>query len=112
MSTLPDSLHDEILRPTWVEIDLAAFSRNLDVVRRMLPEGSRLIAVLKANGYGHGAVELARRCERCPVAMIAVALLEEAVELRRAGIDLPLLCFGALGDAALRRAVEYDVIPG
>src|SRR4051794_30321631 len=83
-------------RPTWAEIDLGAFEHNVDAIARSLPDGSRLVAVLKANGYGHGAAELARRCRPEHVAMIGVALLEEAVELRRAGIELPLLVFGPL----------------
>lgn len=89
----------ELIRPTWVDIDLHAFSRNIDAVVKRLPPGSRLIAVLKADAYGHGAVELARRCTPDRVAMIAVALLEEALELRRASIDLPILLLGALGSA-------------
>jgi len=70
------------LRPTWVEIDREAFSRNVDAIVRRLPDGSRLIAVLKADAYGHGAIELARRCRPDRVAMIATALLEESLELR------------------------------
>ena len=82
MSTLRES------RPTYAPtIDLDRFRHNVDVIARLLPEGARLVAVLKADGYGHGAVELARRLTPDRVAMIAVALLEEALELRRAGID-------------------------
>jgi alanine racemase len=85
------------MRPTWAEIDSAAFARNIDAVVRRLPQGSRLIAVMKANAYGHGAVELAQRsCTPDRVAMIAVILLEEALELRRAGITLPVLVMGPL----------------
>jgi len=93
-------------RPTSAEIDLGAFSRNIDAIVARLPEGSRLIAVLKANAYGHGAVELARRCNPERVAMIGVALLEEALELRRAGITLPILVFGSTTN------VDHDVTLG
>lgn len=102
-------------RPTWVEIDLAAFDRNVRAVASRLPDDSRLIAVLKADGYGHGAVELARRCHASPVSMIATALLEEAVELRKAKIKLPLLTFGALSAKQVGMAVDEDIaigIPG
>ena len=68
MSTVRD------IRPTWAEIDLAAFTRNVDAIVGRLPKGSQLIAVLKANAYGHGAVELAKRCRPDRVAMIATAL--------------------------------------
>src|SRR5512140_902638 len=84
------------IRPTWAEIDLDAFERNVDAIAARLPNGSRLIAVLKANAYGHGAVELARRCRPDHVSAIAVALLEEAMELRRNGITLPILVLGPL----------------
>lgn len=82
-------------RPTLAEIDLDAFARNLDAITSRLPPASRLIAMMKAGAYGHGAVELARICEeRGNVAMISVALVEEAVELRAAGITLPILIVG------------------
>ena len=84
------------MRPTWASIDGDAFSRNIDAISGRLPEGSRLIAVMKANAYGHGAVELAKGCRPDRVAMIAVILLEEALELRRAGIELPILIMGPL----------------
>jgi alanine racemase len=99
-------------RPTWAEIDLRAFDRNIDALASRLPSGTRLIALLKADAYGHGAVELARRCRPNRVAMIGVALLEEALELRRAGITLPLLVLGALTEAQVRMALEHDITMG
>jgi alanine racemase len=99
-------------RPTWANIDLGAFRRNLDAVARLLPERSRIIAVLKANAYGHGAVALARECNHDRVAMIGVALLEEALELRAAGIALPLLVFGALTREQIAAAAEQRVVAG
>jgi alanine racemase len=99
-------------RPTWAEIDLGAFTRNVDAIARSLPGGSRLIAVLKANGYGHGAIELARRCTPDRVAMIAVALLEEALELRHAGIELPLLVLGPLTREQVVIALDENVTIG
>ena len=106
MSTRPE------LRPTRAEIDLAAFDRNVDAINAQLPAGSRLIAVLKANAYGHGAIELARRCTPDRVAMIATALLEEAIELREAGITLPLLVFGAVAEPHLAAAFDHDITLG
>src|SRR5712691_650003 len=106
MSTVRD------LRPTWAEIDLGAFTRNVDAVMRRLPQGSKLIAVLKADAYGHGAVELGRRCSPDRVAMIAIALLEEALELRRAQIALPLLMLGPLMEAQISTALEHNVTIG
>lgn len=107
MSGLPEEL-----RPTVAEIDLRAFERNVDALASRLPDGTRLVALLKADAYGHGAVELARRCKPERVAMIGVALLEEALELRRAGIALPILVLGALNETQVRSALENDLTPG
>ncbi|MGZ7032188.1 MAG: alanine racemase, partial [Thermoanaerobaculia bacterium] len=100
------------MRPTWAEIDLAAFERNVAAVAGMLPQGSRLIAVLKADAYGHGAVELARHCRPELVAMIATSLLEEALELRHAGIELPLLILGPITAAQIADAAGNDITIG
>src|SRR5688500_20137914 len=86
------------MRPTWAEIDSAACGRNLVTVAGRLPAGSRLIAVMKADAYGHGAVELAKQCTADRVAMIAVVMLEEAMELRRAGITIPIPVLGPMSE--------------
>jgi alanine racemase len=108
MSILRDS------RPTYAEVDLSRFDNNLDVISRLLPAGARLVPVLKADGGGHGAIELARRCTPDRVAMIALALLEAALELRRAGITLPLLVLGPLQleqiPIALDNAIALGVV--
>jgi alanine racemase len=106
MSTLRES------RPTYAFIDLDQFERNVDVIARSLPPGARLVAVLKADGYGHGAVELARRLTADRVAMIAVSLLEEALELRRAGIELPLLVLGPITREQIVVALDNRITIG
>lgn len=100
------------MRPTWADIDADAFSRNIDAVVSRLPEGSRLIAVMKANAYGHGAVELAKRCKPDRVAMIAVIMLEEALELRRAGTTLPILILGPLTPKQVVIAADNKFVIG
>ena len=103
------------MRPTRAEIDLRAFDRNVDALASRLPAGTKLIALLKADAYGHGALELARRCSPGKVAMIGVALLEEALELRRGGVTLPILVLGALNVTQVETALDHDVtlgIPG
>ena len=100
------------LRPTWAEIDREAFSRNVDSIAKRLPRGSQLIAVLKGDAYGHGAVELAKLCTPDRVAMIATALLEESLELRRAGIELPLLVLGPLTETQIRIALDQRITMG
>ncbi len=113
-----DSLEDsktrrlEDFRPTWAEISLGAFERNIDAILSCLPAGTRLIALLKADAYGHGAVALAQRCSPDKVAMIGVALLEEALELRKAGIALPILVLGPLSETQVHAALDHDVTLG
>jgi len=97
-------------RPTRADIDLGAFSRNVDAIVAQLPGGARLVAVLKANAYGHGAVEIARKCTPDRVAAIAVALLEEALQLRNAGITLPLFVFGST--QAIDVALDHEITLG
>jgi len=106
MSTLRE------LRPTYAEIDLQNFDHNVDLILRLLPEGARLVPVLKADAYGHGAVELAKRLKPEKAAMIAVSLLEEALVLLGAGITLPLFVLGPLTRAQVAIAVDKRIIIG
>lgn len=99
-------------RPTWADIDSAAFGRNLEAVASRLPAGSRLIAVMKANAYGHGAAELARQCTPERVAMIAVVMLEEALELRRAKAKVPILILGPLTEEQIPIAAANGLAIG
>ncbi|HEV2893777.1 MAG TPA: alanine racemase, partial [Actinomycetota bacterium] len=74
------------LRPAWVEVDLEAIAGNVrTLVAEVAP--ARLLAVVKADAYGHGAVPVARAAVRAGAAWLGVALVEEAQELRRAGIS-------------------------
>ena len=106
MSTLRE------LRPTYATINLDRFAHNVDVIARVLPERARLVAVLKADGYGHGAVELGKRLTPDRVAMIAVALLEEALELRLASIKMPILLLGPISREQISIALDHDVTIG
>ena len=81
------------VRPTRAEINLANLRHNLRVLQR-LAAGSPVWCVLKADGYGHGAKAIARTLERAGAAGVCVALLEEAIELREAGIRVPILVMG------------------
>ena len=109
MSTASDL---ESMRPTWAEIDAAAFGRNISRIAGRLPTGSRLIAVMKADAYGHGAAQLAKECSPDIVAMIAVVMVEEALELRRSGLTLPILVLGPLSAKQIAIAVENDITVG
>ncbi|WP_457637277.1 alanine racemase [Oceanithermus sp.] len=83
------------MRPTWLEISLPALAHNYTLLSERAPR-SQLIAVIKANAYGHGAVTLARFLLGLGASFFAVATSGEARELRNAGIDVPILVLGAL----------------
>lgn len=77
-------------RPAWAEVDLGAVAHNVALlVERVAP--AQVCAVVKANGYGHGAVPVARAAVAAGASWLAVALVDEGVELRRAGLDAPVL---------------------
>jgi alanine racemase len=88
---------------TW---DIA--HRSSDSERRVAP---RVIAVVKANAYGHGASEVGLALERAGAAMLACADIEEGIVLRRAGVTIPILVFGALGISDLDGVFEFDLTP-
>lgn len=81
-------------RPTWAEIDLAALAHNFRVIRDHVGSDVKIMAAVKANAYGHGAIECARRLEAEGADWFGVALPEEEIELRNAGIAAPILCLG------------------
>ncbi|MBQ9459678.1 MAG: alanine racemase [Oscillospiraceae bacterium] len=85
---------DTPLRRTWAEIDLDALAHNLAVIREQVGEGVKLLGVVKADAYGHGAVPVARKLEQLGAAYLAVSNIDEAAELRDAGIALPILMLG------------------
>ena len=90
----------------WIEISVAAIENNLREVQSRLNAGTKLIAVIKANAYGHGAVETARILYGLGVDYFAVSFLEEALQLREAGIQASLLVFSpVIDETGMRKAV-------
>lgn len=96
-------------RPTRAEISLDALQHNIEAFRRTLPDSIRIMAVVKGNGYGHGAAEIAREAVRCGAEYLGVAFLDEALELRRAGMSEPILVLGYTPPSGLEAAREYGV---
>ena len=78
-------------RGAWVEVNLDAIKNNVLVAKRSLKPATKLCAVVKANAYGHGAVQVAREAAAAGVDFFAVALPQEGIELREAGITKPHL---------------------
>ncbi|HEX2140832.1 MAG TPA: alanine racemase [Candidatus Limnocylindria bacterium] len=93
----------------WVEIDHAALRHNLDRLRTMAGLERQVIAVVKANAYGHGAIPVARTLLDGGVERLAVATLSEAQELRVAGIEAPILVLWGLGAPEARAALAADL---
>jgi len=96
-------------RPTWAEIDLAALRYNLAAVRGRIARDVRVMAVVKADAYGHGAVSVARALAEAGVDMFGVALVEEGVALREAGLAAPILVMGLAAEADLADALAADL---
>ena len=94
------------------EIDLDAMTYNLEHIKKNLVPGTQVIAVLKADGYGHGAVPLARRIQKDPeIWGIAVATVEEGEELRNAGITKPILILGYTYQEDYQKIAKLDFRP-
>ena len=95
----------------WAVIDIEAFSHNLMRLRGATAPGAMFMAVVKANAYGHGAIELARRAAALNADWLAVAGIEEAVALRTAGIGLPILIFGHTPADMAQALIENRLTP-
>ena len=95
------------MRPTRVEINLDNIAYNISEIQRRIGDKVKIMAVVKANAYGHGAVEVARTALESGAQWLAVAMLEEAVELREHGIQSPILVLGPSPPAEAQELVKY-----
>ncbi len=101
---------ENLLRPTWAEISLPKLRRNFEYVRRVAG-ARRVMAVVKADAYGHGAVAIARTLEEAGADWFGVATVEEALELRAAGVEKPILLLGGLYMSDPADLIEYRLTP-
>lgn len=99
-----------VLRPAWAEIDLDALTGNLGRLRRRLGD-RRVLAVVKADAYGHGAPAVSRALEAAGVDWLGAALVEEGAEIRRAGVTAPLLILGVTCREQLPLYRRYRLTP-
>ncbi|HYN21054.1 MAG TPA: alanine racemase [Thermoanaerobaculia bacterium] len=99
------------LRPAWVDVDLEALDSNVAALRSKLGGKTRTMAVVKADAYGHGAVGVSRALEAAEVAWLGVALLEEGAEIRRAGIEMPILVLGTARPTKVALYRRYRLMP-
>ena len=95
-------------RPAWVEIDLKAIRFNLRAIKEKVGK-TKIMAVVKADAYGHGAIEVSRTALEEGAYALAVSNMEEALELRDAHIDCPILILGWSPESCYRAAVEHDI---
>ncbi|MGC8863442.1 MAG: alanine racemase [Armatimonadota bacterium] len=93
-------------RDVWVEVDLAALRHNLQQVRAVVGSGVRIMAVVKANGYGHGYIEPARAFLQAGADALAVTRVDEALAIRQAGVDAPILLLAPIQAENIEAAVE------
>lgn len=98
-------------RPTYSEIELNNLRFNFNSVKRFVGEQLSYMAVVKADAYGHGAVECARTLENSGIDCFGVAIVEEAVELRLAGISKPLICLGGFWEGQEDLIIENRLSP-
>jgi alanine racemase len=98
-------------RPTWAEIHLDHLAFNFHSVKSFVGKDLKYMAVVKADAYGHGAVECARRFEREGIDWFGVALPEEGVQLREAGIRKLILCLGSFWPGQENLLLNFDLTP-
>jgi alanine racemase len=98
------------ISPCWVEVNLDVFEQNLRAIRDALSHETRVMLVAKADAYGHGAAPMARAAEPF-VQMFGVATLHEGIELRRAGIRLPILILTPTLEPEIDEVLEHGLMP-
>ncbi len=96
---------------TYAEINLNALEHNIKAYMDILPEKTKIIAVVKANAYGHGMIEVAKTALECGAEMLAVAQIEEGIELRENGFECPVIVMGGILPEDLKYTVAHRLIP-
>jgi len=96
-------------RSTWAEIDLKAIVHNYKQVKKLVGKETKVMAVVKANAYGHGTVEVSKTLEGLGVSYLGVATMDEAVRLRDHGIKTPILVLGSVLPDEVHAAVENNI---
>jgi alanine racemase len=96
-------------RPTFAEIDLSALRHNFQVIRSSIPPHAGVLAIVKADAYGHGFMDISHELERLGVNAFGVAFLAEGIQLRKAGIDKPILLLGGVYPGQERKCIGYNI---
>lgn len=96
-------------RATWAEINIDSLKQNYKNIKKLLKEDTKICGVVKANAYGHGSVQIAKTLVSEGVDYLAIATLEEGIELRNNDIEVPILCLGYIQENCFDLAVENDI---
>jgi alanine racemase len=98
-------------RPTVAEVDLRALAYNYRQLQKRVPKGVKLLAVVKADAYGHGAIPISLKLEKLGVEYLGVAISDEGVELRRGGVKAPILILGGIYNGEVNRIFRFSLTP-
>lgn len=98
------------MRPAYLEINLKAFAENFKILRGMIAKNAYLMAVIKANAYGHGLIPIGKTAEKCGADFLGVALIEEGEQLKKAGIKTPIVVLYPELSERAARLVQADLI--
>jgi alanine racemase len=98
-------------RPTIAQIDLDALAFNFRQLQKRVPKGAKILAVVKADAYGHGALPISQKLEKLGVEYLGVAIAEEGVELRKGGVRTPILVLGGIYDGDIEKIFRFNLTP-
>lgn len=99
----------EYLRRTWAEVSLDAIKHNFNEIKRKIDGRAKLCCVIKADGYGHGAVELAKLYEQLGADFFAVSNIDEGIEIREAGAKIPIMTLGFTPASEAQKLAKYNI---
>ena len=97
------------MKRTWAEVDFDKLAHNYHALRGLAPAGTKYLGLVKADAYGHGAVPVAKKLEELGADYLGVACLDEAIEVREAGVKTPILILGCTSSIYAAELVKYDI---
>lgn len=100
---------NDMQKRTWAEVSLGNIEHNYRQIKNCLPSGCRFLGIVKADAYGHGAVEVAKHLEHCGADYLAIACLDEALELRNSGVKMPILILGHTPPEYVKLLLDNDL---
>jgi len=98
-------------RPTWIEIDMDAIRSNYRFIQSVIPDAVAIMGVVKADAYGHGAIPVSQELLKIGADYLAVSNVDEAIELREAGISSPMLILGPVEKSEFGKLIQFNLFP-